>query len=70
MKVAAVLDRGRSGVLAVLIAISLLLSALPASAGSYASRGLDSGWDVLDPSNITWERVKPRNITWESITWE
>jgi hypothetical protein len=70
MYVAAVLDRTRSGIVALLIAVSLLASALPASAGSFASRGFDSGWDFLDPTNITWERVKPRNITWESITWE
>lgn len=68
--VAAVLERTRGGVITLLIAVSLLLTALPVSAGHYASRSGDPGWDFLDPSNITWERVKPRNITWESITWE
>lgn len=64
-------DRMKAGVMAMLIALSLVASALPASAGYK-----HNGSDFLDPSNITWERVKPNNITWEftqtlrSITWE
>lgn len=64
-----VVDRSKAAVMAMLIALSLVASALPASAG-YKHDGLD----FIDPSNITWERVKPNNITWEytlrSITWE
>ena len=66
-----VFDRMKAGVMALLIAMSLVASALPASAG-YKYDGLD----FIDPSNITWEKLKPSpgNITWEnalrSITWE
>jgi len=66
-------DRSKAGLMALLIALSLLLSALPASAGAFASRGMPTGWDVLDPTGITWEKT-PKNITWEkapkNITWE
>jgi hypothetical protein len=70
-----VLERGRAGLLALLVAVSLMLSALPAAAGPYAARGFDSGWDILDPNNITWERSAPkRDPLWDkvlrSITWE
>lgn len=79
MYVSAAVERTRAGVIALLVALSLLLSALPASAGPYTSRGTPFGWDFIDPSNITWEKappkkVQPTNITWEnalrSITWE
>lgn len=65
-----IFDRTKAAVMAVLIALSLVASALPASAG-YKHDGLD----FLDPNNITWEKAKPtKNITWEntlrSITWE
>ena len=83
MYVSTAVERTRSELIALVIALSLLLSALPASAGPYAARGLDAGWDFLDPSGITWEKT-PKNITWEqlapkdlrlerllrSITWE
>lgn len=73
MDVSAVVERGRTGLLTLLIALSLLLSVLPASAAQ-----IDYGFtfqDFLDPNNLTWERVKPKgDVIWEkalrSITWE
>lgn len=64
-----VIDRSKAAVFGLLLAASLLLSALPASAG-YRYDGLD----FIDASGITWER-QPKNITWENkppknITWE
>jgi hypothetical protein len=68
-----IIDRSKAGLMTVLIALSLLLSALPASAGTLASRGMPTGWDFLDPTGLTWEKT-PKNITWEktpkNITWE
>lgn len=75
-----VIDRTKAAVMAMLIALSLVASALPASAG-YKHDGLDfidaTGitWEK-GPKNITWEKVFPKNVTWEytqtlrSITWE
>ena len=64
-----IFDGTKAAVMALLIALSLVASALPASAGYKYD-----GPDFIDPSNITWEKVKPNNITWEyalrSITWE
>ena len=71
-----IFDRTKAAVMALFISLSLVASALPASAG-YKYDGLD----FIDPSNITWEKLKPKpgnstpgNITWEnalrSITWE
>ncbi len=65
-----IFDRARTAVLGLLIVLSLLLSALPASAA------VRQEFDFLDATNITWERDgkkdNPRlgadrsiNITWE-----
>lgn len=73
-----VIDRTKAAVMAVLIALSLVVSALPVSAG-YRYDGLDfidatgRTWERTQ-KNITWEKIFPKNITWEnalhSITWE
>jgi hypothetical protein len=66
-----IFDRTKAAVIAVFIALSLVASALPASAGYKYD-----GSDFIDATNITWEKLKPKpgNITWEnalrSITWE
>jgi len=71
-----IFDRTKAAVMALFISLSLVASALPASAG-YKYDGLD----FIDATNITWEKLKPKpgnatpgNITWEnalrSITWE
>jgi hypothetical protein len=67
-----IIDRTKAGVMALLIALSLVASALPASAGYK-----NDGFDFIDANNITWEKVKkplPGNITWEdalrNVTWE
>lgn len=68
-----IIDRTKAGLLAVFIALSLVVSSLPASA-SFAK---NAGWDFIDATAINWERG-PKNITWEgkpgpkptNITWE
>ena len=56
----------RAGLLAALVALLMLASALPISA--------DPG-DLSSPDNVTWEADSANNITWEAdsatnITWE
>lgn len=48
--------RARLGLVGALIALVMLLSALPAAAGDPR---------VFDPANITWESISTQNITWE-----
>lgn len=66
-----IIQRTRVGLMGLLIALSLLVSALPVSAGYK-----NPGYDFLDASNITWEQsVRVRapiggggfqlSITWE-----
>jgi hypothetical protein len=68
-----VVERGRSGLLTLLIAVSLLLSMLPAAAAQI-DYGI-SDWDFLDPNELPWERSHPKaDAIWQkalrSITWE
>jgi hypothetical protein len=66
-----IVQKTRLGLMSLLIALSLLVSALPVSAGYK-----NVGYDFLDPSNITWEQsIRVRvpiggggvqlGITWE-----
>ena len=57
MKKNAIVLRIRAGLLAALVGLLMLFSALPASADP-------GGASPVSPSNITWEAA-PLNITWE-----
>lgn len=71
MYVSAIFDRTRAVLLGLLIALSLLVAALPVSAGYTAD-----GYDFIDATNITWEQsVRVRlpgggGASTFSITWE
>lgn len=57
MTAAAIVQRTRAGVILLLVALTLLLSALPASA--------DPRRGGAGPLNITWEGGALHSITWE-----
>lgn len=57
MTAAAIVQRTRAGVILLLVALCLLLSALPASA--------DPRRGGAGPLNITWEGGALHSITWE-----
>ena len=58
MKKNAIVLRIRAGLLAALVGLLMLFSALPASAAPGTAP------NAVSPSNITWEAA-PLNITWE-----